>query len=242
MNLFLKILGSIGLVVLIYNIYTVIRNRFGRKSKMKIDQNQEAGNKVNARVQETRRIWIRGSLSFYRSLGFFADKHLLSDEELAEKLEEEISAEWGSDIICTPKDILGDLNLLQLDTKRVWWADLEADVCRENSIYEETLCQWATISRQCFSPTAITETWQGEEGPVIVRFTMNGLQYEVHPRYCSDFIDLAIVEDLNSIIAESGYRFEVYDHDDQMAFVVVLNADEKAQLQQQRHWKFAELR
>jgi hypothetical protein len=200
--------------------------------------------------------WILEAVRYYRRLGFFSQYSDLSDEALAEQLEALVEGEWAerftasqselriedewSEMLRSPDDVpYADLTLLRTDGTRVWWEDTEADVCAANRVYTETLRAWAGISRGAFSPQEITETWESEEGPITVRFTLDGHERVLHPEYADDWLDQRIVVPINRWIRKSGYAFEMYDAFDQTAFVVVLTPEEKRKLEQERGWRFA---
>jgi hypothetical protein len=180
--------------------------------------------------------WLLRSVGLFRKRGFFRDYEGMSDRELAAELEEthEIELREGFD----PDFELVDLELLRWDKRRVWWEDTEADVLQGNNVYVEVLQRWGMISRGAFLPSDISERWQSREGPIDISFSLRGKKESINPRYLDDYIDMEIVPHINSLIADSPYRFEIYEFFDQTAFVVVLDKDEKQWLQQERGWRF----
>src|SRR5437868_2921829 len=104
--------------------------------------------------------WLLESVRFFRQLGFFARHSALPDEALARMLDASHREEWG-----VPLDGAGDLADLQLlkwDEDRVWWEDIEADICDGNQVYIEVLQAWSRISRGAFLPARIQERWESE--------------------------------------------------------------------------------
>lgn len=180
--------------------------------------------------------WSLVSAKFYRDMGFFDEYASLSDNELAAELQQMTKAECGEGF--NPADVFSDLLLLSWDKNRVWWDDTEADVYKGNNVYVETLEEWARISRGAFLPENITETWESEQGPVWVDFTLDGTHHRLQPQYNGDWLDISIIDDINRLIRKTDYRFEVYEAFDQTAFVVVLTQGEKLELEQKRGWRF----
>ncbi|WP_179233043.1 hypothetical protein [Paenibacillus rigui] len=86
-------------------------------------------------------------------------------------------------------------------------------------------------------PTDIREEWGSMEGPVTVSFMLNGEKRTIHPLYQNDFIDVGIVQELNALIADSGYQFAVV-HLDQTVFVTVLTAKEREGIEKDRFIEF----
>ena len=75
-----------------------------------------------------------------------------------------------------------------------------------------TLTEWAAISRGAFTPEEIVERWHGEEGPADIEFVVGGRRRCVaHPNVRDDFLNVAIVSEINRLIGHSGYRFAVCD-------------------------------
>jgi hypothetical protein len=200
--------------------------------------------------------WIVEAVRYYRGLGFFSEHAALSDEALAQHVESLIEDEWGEtftadqsgpmvvdewgDTLTSPENVrFAELTLLRADSARVWWEDTEADVCAANQVYVETLRAWAGISRGAFSPREITETWESDEGPITVRFTLDGDERTLHPEYLDDWLDMEILVPLNGWLRHTGYAFELYEAFDQTAFLVVLTPDEKQRLERERGWRFA---
>jgi len=195
------------------------------------------------------------AVRYYRGLDFFSQYSDLSDEALAERLVTVIEDEWGQtftadpggprvvdewgETISSPDSVpFADLSLLRADSTRVWWEDTEADVCKRNQVYVETLRAWADISRGAFSPQNIIEAWEDEAGPVSVTFMLDGVERRLQPEYLDDYIDMGIVVPINGWIRKTGYAIELYEAFDQTAFVVVLTPDEKRKLEQERSWRF----
>ena len=162
-----------------------------------------------------------------REVGLFSGQAAMSDAELGEYLESELSEEWGE---IADDDPLIELFIAALDRDRAWWRDLEADVVDGNDVYVAVLQEWAAISRGSFTPESIEETWESEEGPVSVRFVLEGETVELNPAYLEDWIDPTVIVPINGLIAESGRQFELFQAFDQTAFVMALEDGERQAL------------
>ncbi len=181
--------------------------------------------------------WLLQFVTFFRKLGFFPEYAALSDDELARKLESLHENEWGERI--DPQNPFIDLLLLRWDKTRVWWEDTEADVCRENKVYTQTLQEWASISNGTFIPEHIQEKWEDEHGPITVTFTYHQQEIQLSPHYLDDYIDIDILLPINHCFRHSGKEFALYEAFDQTAFIVMLTSEEKQKLHNERKWRFA---
>ena len=183
--------------------------------------------------------WLLQSLAFFRKLHFYQQFSYLSDEALAWELLYRWQEMFGAALDLSRP--YAELELLIWDTQRVWWEDLEADVCAGNDIYIQTIEQWQTISRGAFQPTTIIEHWASLTGPIRIAFEHQGQHHLLYPQYLDDYIDIDILCPINRMIQQSGIQFTVYHRFDQSAFVVALKAEEKEALATSRGWKFAQL-
>jgi len=165
---------------------------------------------------------------FYKGLGFFAGA---GAADVIRRYTEESGKPPN------PAKPLDDAELLSLSENDVWADDQEADVCSENKVYEEVLAQWAAISRGAFAPSAITEKWDSEKGPVTVSFQLNGQLVSVLPRYNDDWIDMEILLQINRLIGTSGYQFECTDLGNR-ALVLCLTPAEKETMKKERDFPF----
>lgn len=176
------------------------------------------------------------SIAFFRELHFFPQFVHLSDDALVS----ELLRKWQA-MFNTPLDRSrphADLDMLMWDTERVWWEDLEADVCAGNDIYRKTIEQWATISRGVFQPVNIRERWASETGPIRIELAHHGQHLLLYPEYLDDYIDINVLHPINRAIQQRGIQFAVYKPFDQSAFVVALTQEEKHTLETRRGWQF----
>lgn len=177
--------------------------------------------------QETPRAFLLDCARFYRGLGFFAKHASLTDEQLADELERIRREEWERHL--DPSRIMDQMVLASWDKDRVWWEDAYEWLGDLDTMYTDALQGWARISRGAFRPTDIAETWEGDEGPVTVDFTMDGSRYRFNPEFSGETLDVMILGPINGLIAASGYRFVGVDSTDQTSYLVVLTpAEQKA--------------
>lgn len=185
---------------------------------------------------------VKARVAALRALGFFADRKGDTDAAIAKDVQADIDSAFGADSGSgggsAPTGGMLDLMVAAADPDRVWWNDLEADVAPDNRVYEDTLDEWAAISKGAFAPTDIAETWASDTGPVTVTYQLDGSKQTLKPADLEDWIDPGILTAIDDQIADSGRRFELYRGFDQTAFVVALTADERATLEHDRGWCF----
>jgi len=127
-----------------------------------------------------------------------------------------------------------DPEVMRLDDDRVWWDDMEADVCAENEVYSELLPRLSAISRGALTIGEVTETWEGERGPVSVEFTANGTRHLIHPEFQEDWIAPNFLEEVGRLLEGSPFRFYTWDTQGQDLFLVALTRDEAERIQRER--------
>jgi hypothetical protein len=149
---------------------------------------------------------LLGAVHFYRQIGFFEQFGRVSDDQLAEQLNESYREKtYGRRDLRQARDLL-DLGLLSLDRARVWWHDMEDDVFPGNNAYVRVLTDWAAISRGAFLPERVDERWIGQRGPVEVSFQLNGQIHDFRAEY-DEWIDMTLLSLINRLIANSGMQF-----------------------------------
>jgi len=176
--------------------------------------------------------WLREGAAYYRRLGWFAEWIDLSEEQLLRKVIELLEEEGNTRP--DPTDQSADVSLMALDDERVWWNDLEADVCRENQVYVELVEALGRISRGAIIVADVTERWDGEEGPITVEFTANGARQTVHPRYQDDWITEEAFLAFERLLRPTPYGLYTWDTQGQDYFCVVLREDEARLIRKQR--------
>lgn len=178
---------------------------------------------------------VLDAVAALRRIGLFADREG-PDSIVTGDLVAEYNRMWGRDP--DARDPLLDLELLRFDPDRIWWEDTEQDVAPSNGAYVEAIAGWAAISRGAFGPTQVEERWDTPRGPVRINLTHAGQPRELVAQYLDDYLDLAVLGQLNDIIADGPYRFRVHAPFDQTAFVIACTEDERQRLEA-RGWRFA---
>ncbi|WP_139490455.1 hypothetical protein [Brevibacillus dissolubilis] len=194
---------------------------------------------VYALVSRSRRIrrgqedrWLLDFIHFYRNMGFFSYYYDLADRELVNILKLLYADEYRRQIRL--KHASTDLDMLVLDEVRVWTDDLEADVGPGEQVYVSTLYRWAEISQGEFHPTEIIETWDGEEGPITIEFTLHGVRHTITPKYLEDWMDIeTLIDSVNALITDTGRQF-VWHSDGQAAVVLLLTQEERERMERER--------
>jgi len=169
---------------------------------------------------------------FYRGIGWFAKWAGVSDKELLANV---LALFETQDFDRPSADERGaDVSLMALDRDRVWWSDLEADLCDGNRVYVELVNDLARISRGTITVTDVTERWAGEEGPITVEFTANGLRQTVQPEYKDDWITAEVFLAFKSLLNPTPYRLYTWDTQGQDYFCVVLRDEESRLIRKKR--------
>jgi len=188
--------------------------------------------------------WLVTSARYFQALGFYTEHLDLPDDALTGAIREAVHRHWDGPL--PPGEVardtqLADMVLLLGDQSRVWWRDLEGVFAGEEA-YVTTLTEWATISRGAFAPEAIVERWHSSDGPADIEFTLGGRRQRVsHPNLRDDFLNIAIIADINRLIGDSGYQFAVCDNLDMPNWVVALTPEEETRLWRDRGWSFLTL-
>jgi len=172
---------------------------------------------------------VEDVVRYYQALGFF------TGAEPADVIQSYAASHGSRPDPGKPWD---DVFLLALSEDDVWSDDPEADVCAENQVYSEILAEWARISRGAFTPTGITEDWESESGPIIIRFQLGGQAASLSPAYLDDRTDLDVLRQINSLIAQTGREF-AYAIDGNFALVVCLTHEQKKKMIEDRGFPFA---
>ncbi len=197
--------------------------------------------------------WLIDGIKYYRTLGLFNKYIHLSDGELTEQIKI-IRADFRSQFL-TERDFnsvylefadpmfdstMGHLDpyLLRWDTSRTW-SETEVDsVGRNNQEYVRVFERWSEISRGSFLPQELKETWETDSESVLIEFTVNGIRHRIEPEYYEEHIDLEILIEINRLIAETSYRFEVCQVLTDNTLVILLTLAEKQRIERERCLKF----
>lgn len=175
------------------------------------------------------RAWLLEQLRALRSLDFFKADRELSDEELRDKILADME-EWGEDLTqfrVTP------CYVAQYDPERVFYQDMEEDLCLEESGWIEIIQNWASISRGVFKPENITAKMNEYEKSVDIEFDHGTKHHTTKFKLDGDWLDPGILTRFDEFVEEAGYMYmtEGSDHG-QCCFVVVVNDQERRRLRE----------
>ena len=183
--------------------------------------------------------WVKEALDFYRPLGFFA--HHTGPEPAIIRALSKTLVESSSDAI-TMEDLDSpefDLFFLSLDPLRSLYSvmDFGDFLAPGNEAYVSSLEALANISRGTLKPKNIKESWDTPEGPIRITFENDGEEHELKVETWGGAFDFRILLQLNALLADTQYRFEMAPMDD-ILFVTVLKAEERARLERDRDLSF----
>jgi hypothetical protein len=190
------------------------------------------------------RSWLIASARYFQGLGFYMEYLDLPDDALLYAIREAVRWQWDEPL--PPDEVSRDLQLADMvlllgDQSRVWWRDLEGVFAGED-VYVTSLTEWSAISRGAFSPTQIIERWHSDEGPADIEFILGSQRCVVtHPNQRDDFLNIAIISEINRLISDSGYHFAVCDNLGMPNWVVALTCEEEDSLRRDRGWSFLAL-
>ena len=163
-------------------------------------------------------------------MGFFSEYGDLTDDKLATKLNSQYQEDMGVSI--DPTGPIAELHVLEPDEKRLWISELECDVMPENQVYADAVKRLGEISRGVFNPTDITETWESDNGPITVEFTLNGVRHSFQPPYRNDWMDTAFIVTIRHLFRGTGYELAIHAGDPVAA--AVLTPDERRRIRKER--------
>ncbi len=184
--------------------------------------------------------WLCEAVEFYLPLGFFQQVKG-TPEDLVEKLLPHIEAQ-EEDQELTEDDLESpefDLFFLSFDPMRTLYESMNfgAGLGPGLDAYVNTIKALARISRGSFAPTEITESWDSPKGPIRLRFRVGGQKRELKVDTWDGMFDFRVLLQLNQLIWDTPYRFEMAPMDD-ILFVTVLTAREKTKLERLRNLAF----
>jgi hypothetical protein len=171
--------------------------------------------------------WLVEHVRAFRALDFFRAQSALGDDELADYLVRRQEEEDGP---LDPGDPYVGAQILLHDSTRVWFNDMEADVCEENQVYAAMLVELGEISRGAFAPKDIVETWESEMGPIRVEFSHDGERHAFEPDYEDDWLVFDFLQVLNKLLAPKSVVFVITGWD-QRAWIAAVTTAERAALE-----------
>lgn len=203
--------------------------------------------KENSTVEKISKEKVIKNISILRESGFFEDFNKLNDSEVYDKLHSLRKIEYSKifEEEYDPGMELDEFELCCLDSKKVLYLDLEADVCKENNVYIDVIEEYATLTKKIFNPKNITETWNSENGPIEVTFELDNKKIEFKPKYNDDWLDSIVFEICNKEIGKKNIRLVDCLGDSENGFgqdiaIMRLTKEEQKILEKNFKWKFRE--
>lgn len=198
------------------------------------------------RGQDLQKEKFKTAVTNLRQVGLFEDFKDLDDEQLTKLLIEKAQQKYKVDGYDEFNEIFDpennahffDLHVAELDDKRVWWGDLEADVLNGNNVYAMTVDKFGKLSGGYLRPDKIKEEWTTDEGPVKVSFWDSDTLRVFNLKFHDDWYDTDFFKHLESSMKNNGspYQFYMHDQTGQDVFVIRLTADEKDKVEKKMNW------
>lgn len=184
--------------------------------------------------------WLVDAVDFYQPRGFFRQVKGTSDD-LIDKLLPHFEAQEEEQEL-TEEELFSpefDLFFLSFDPMRTLYESMDFGAALGPGLnaYVETVKALARISRGVFEPTEITESWESPKGPIRIHFLLRGKKTSLKVDLWDGMFDFRILLQLNLLIWDTPYRFEMAPMDD-ILFVTVLTAGEKTELERLRNLAF----
>jgi hypothetical protein len=181
-----------------------------------------------------------------RNTGLFEGCKNLDDEQLANSLIVIAKKRHQSgffndfDEVYDPEDeVMFTLHVAELDPKRVWWHDLEREICKENLIYRKTIEEFSKLSGGFLKADDIQEKWESDTGVIEVSFMDSDTQRVFNPEYHDDWYDPKFFSFLEKTMASNGSPYILYMHEEtgQDVFLIRATAEEKRKIEKVMSWR-----
>lgn len=206
-------------------------------------QQKESAKKDRPTIKER----FKAGVVNLRQAGLFEDYKSLSDDSLTQRLSSiatqqrlwEVFDAYEAVSDSIRNDDYINLKIAQLDPKRVWWHDLEADVLNGNMVYVRAVKEFAELSGGFLQADQIKEEWESDNGPVHISFqdgkTLRAFQLKSN----DDWYDEEFFDSMEKFMTANGspYNFYIYIGTGQDVFIIRLNKLEKEMIEQKMHWK-----
>jgi len=191
--------------------------------------------------QKPFKTFLEEKVKALRDGGLFQEYSEFDIRQLTQKIID-LETEWNGEFFEEefPQDdqLRTFINLAKWDKQRVWFNDLEADVCEENKVYKTVISDFGEMT-DLLRPVNIVEKWKTKTGPVEIIFENKGQKFNLTPKYNDDWLDMEpLLETFNKIISPSGQRFEILENTDQQLLVIRLSIKEKERLTKDFKIKF----
>jgi hypothetical protein len=165
-------------------------------------------------------------VEFYQELGFFAGQ---TAEQVVKQYETEMEGELEPKYSDDPELLMGD--------EEKTWSSPGVECIRPGAdFYPEILRESAAITGGAFAPQNITEFWEGERGPIRLRFELAEHKIIVTPRWEGSQPDLHVLQQINCFVTDTGRQFECVGTG--IRVVMWLTAEQKRVIQKVRRLEF----
>lgn len=182
--------------------------------------------------------WIYEAVAFFTEMGFLENLKEDTLEKTIQNIKAYVNENMNYELIHDDYD--ADLRLLLIDHKRISMIlDDESFVTQATGIYKMMLERLSAIGRSIVQFQSIEESWENSEGPILLTFEYDDISHSIQIPYYGETPLFSFIEDLNRIIAETGYQFEIYYPEEAAVwggFTTLLTAEEKKQLIEKREW------
>ena len=188
------------------------------------------------------------SVGKLRNVGFFEEYKSFSDDQLTDSLiaiakkKHKFSGYDDFEEVYDPIENAKwfDLHIAELDDRRVWWHDLESDICKENLIYRATIKEYEKLSGGYLNAREIKEDWRSDYGPIEISFWDGDTLRVFHPEYNEDWYDVKFFSFLETTMVSNGspYKFYMHDQTGQDVFLIRATEEEMEKIEKQMEWKF----
>ena len=139
---------------------------------------------------------------------------------------------------------LNNFDLACLDPTKTQYIDLEADVCKENHVYTDVINMYIELTNGVFKPKNISEIWKTANGPIEVKFDIDGKTLRFKPQYEDDWLDPIVFQICEESLKSKNIRFVTCMDNEQYGFgqaipILRLTKNEQKNLEKEFNWKFA---
>jgi hypothetical protein len=177
----------------------------------------------------------RSRVSDLREMGFFANRAELGDAELEAALEKDLLEYWGDPPVArTPQQ--ADAYLVLHDPRRVYLAPDKYFYPGDRS-FLEIIRQVAELDGGRPDLLALSEDWAGDQGPVVIRFSVAGQprEYRIEaPKY----FDPGLIREIDRALADPDRGLYVSDALGMPNLILSLPRTTAELLRRQRGWEF----
>jgi hypothetical protein len=187
-----------------------------------------------------------------RACGFFTAPEEATDSLLVASWRRQCRDEYEfselRELVCDPPEDYGRRlrEIAMRDRRRVWYSDLEADVCASNQVYKLFTEDMAVMFGPRFQPMHIRETWRGEQGPITLTFVDQGQTHTFTPEYQDDWMDIELFPFFARLFRRKGFADNIWveatdRYQGQDLYLVRASPAELRKMQRVLGWQFEKI-